>query len=186
MIPAADQSSSDLSSPGQTSSDRPDPFPLDLTLACSRFSRLAARRADVGVSSVTWRVVAALGQRGELRVGEIAALEQVTRPTATTVVQRLEDEGLVVRRADPADSRSSLVRLTDRGRDRLATWRAELGTQVGTLLADITAQDRAVLHRAVELLGAIVAAEDLPIGDLESADARPGATRSRRDPDRSS
>ncbi|MGP9695361.1 MarR family winged helix-turn-helix transcriptional regulator [Brachybacterium sp. AOP25-B2-12] len=151
----------------------PDPFPLDLTLACSRFSRLAARRADVGVSSVTWRVVAALGQRGELRVGEIAALEQVTRPTATTVVQRLEHEGVVVRRLDPADSRSSLVRLTDHGRERLATWRTKLGTEVGTLLADTSEEDRAVLHRAVELLGAIVAAEDLPMRGRDDPDQRP-------------
>lgn len=139
-------------------------LPIDLTLTCSRFARLAARRADVGVSSVTWRVVATIGLRGELRVGEIAALEQVTRPTATTVVQRLEDEGLVSRRADPTDSRSSLVSLTDMGREHLATWRGQLGAEVETLLSDVSAEDRAVLSRAVDLLGGILTTVDAAAG----------------------
>lgn len=128
----------------------------DLPLACSRFARLAARRADVGVSSVTWRVTAALGRRGELRISDIAALEQVSRPTATTVVHRLEEEGLVVRRADPSDSRSSLVRLTDAGHERLHHWRGRLGDEVEDMLADVPETDREALARAVGIIATLL------------------------------
>ncbi|GAB2542685.1 MarR family winged helix-turn-helix transcriptional regulator [Brachybacterium huguangmaarense] len=144
-------------------------FPIALTLTCSRFSRLAVRLADVGVSSVTWRVVATLEQRGELRISDIAALEQVTRPTATTVVQRLEDEGVVARRSDPADARSSLVRLTDLGRDRLAAWRARVGDQVETLLGDLAPEDRGTLERAVGILGTVLDRADTTIAPATRA-----------------
>jgi len=149
-----------------------DQLPLELTLACSRFARLAIRGADVGVSSVTWRIAAALDQRGELRVSEIATLEQVTRPSATTAVQRLEEAGLVERRTDPSDSRSSLVRLTERGSDQLREWRRRLSATVEGLLADLDDDDRGALRRTAEILYGILATADiaggtepLPFGD---------------------
>ncbi len=150
-----------------------DQLPLELTLACSRFARLAIRGADVGVSSVTWRIAAALDQRGELRISEIATLEQVTRPSATTAVQRLEEAGLVERRTDPSDSRSSLVRLTERGADQLREWRRRLSATVEVLLADLDDDDRGALRRTAEILYGILATADiaggtepLPFGDL--------------------
>lgn len=155
-----------------------DQLPLELTLACSRFARLAIRGADVGVSSVTWRIAAALDQRGELRVSEIATLEQVTRPSATTAVQRLEEAGLVERRTDPSDSRSSLVRLTERGSDQLREWRRRLSATVEGLLADLDDDDRGALRRTAEILYGILATADiaggtepLPFGDHALGDA---------------
>lgn len=133
----------------------PDPA-LALVLACSRFARLSTRRADVGVSSVTWRITATLAQRGEMRLSEIAVHEQVSRPTATAAVQRLEAEGIVTRRPDPADARSALVALTPLGHERLTAWRARLAATVAELLADVPAEDRAALERAGEVLGRII------------------------------
>lgn len=138
----------------------PGSLPLDLTLACSRFARLAARRADVGVSSVTWRVAAAIDQHGELSISAIAALENVTRPTTTTVVQRLEELGLVRRRTDPSDSRSSLVSLTELGSERLTAWRTQVGDEVEGLLAGLDAAERATLADAVDLLDRLLAEAD--------------------------
>ena len=134
----------------------PDSSALALTVACSRFTRRAVRGADVGVSSVTWRIISSLDRFGQMRLSEIAAFEQVSRPTATAAIQRLEEEGLVTRRPDPDDSRSSLVFLTDQGRTRLDAWRSRLAEVVEDLLVDLDADERATLARAADILGRVV------------------------------
>ncbi|APX33659.1 transcriptional regulator [Brachybacterium sp. P6-10-X1] len=135
-------------------------LPQHLALVCSQFSRLAARRSDVGVGTVSWRVVATIERHGPLRLSEIADRERVSRPTATTVIKRLEEEGLVQRATDPTDSRSSLVRTTEQGAAQLATWRAQLAVGVGGLLDPLPAEDRATLDRAAEILAHLVDAHD--------------------------
>lgn len=67
------------------------------------------------------------------RVGALAAALDVRQPTISDAVAALERKGLLERRRDTADARSSTLRLTARGRavgDRLGAWderaRAEL------------------------------------------------------------
>ncbi|WP_434176562.1 MarR family winged helix-turn-helix transcriptional regulator [Brachybacterium conglomeratum] len=135
-------------------------LPQHLALVCSQFARLAARRSEVGVGSVSWRVVATIERFGPLRLSEIAERERVSRPTATTVIKRLEEEGLVRREADPTDSRSWLVSTTEAGSAQLAAWRGQLATGVGTLLEPLPEEDLATLARASELLARILESHD--------------------------
>jgi DNA-binding MarR family transcriptional regulator len=138
-----------------------DDFPQDLTLVCSRFARLAARRADVGgVSSVSWRVVGTIQRYGPLRISEIADRERVTRPTATTVVKRLESEGLLCRSTDPDDSRSVLVDLTPAGSAQLDDWRASMQRGVGPILEDLDPAELRTLAQATEILARVVETHD--------------------------
>lgn len=135
-------------------------LPQHLALVCSQFARLAARRSEVGVGSVSWRVVATIERLGPLRLSEIAERERVSRPTATTVIKRLEEEGLVRREADPTDSRSSLVSTTEAGSTQLAAWRGQLATGVGALLEPLPEEDLATLARASELLARVLESHD--------------------------
>lgn len=138
----------------------PGELPQHLALVCSQFSRLAARRSEVGVGTVSWRVVATIDRHGPLRLSEIADRERVSRPTATTVIKRLEEEGLVRREPDPADSRSWLVSTTQQGIGQLAAWRDQLAEGVGALLDPLPAEDLAALERAAEILAGLVDAHD--------------------------
>ena len=135
-------------------------LPQHLALVCSQFSRLAARRSDVGVGSVSWRVVATIERSGPLRLSEIAERERVSRPTATAVIKRLEEEGLVQRAPDPTDSRSSLVSTTESGSAQLRAWRAQLAEGVGGLLEALPAEDLATLDRAAQILTRLVDEHD--------------------------
>lgn len=135
-------------------------LPQHLALVCSQFARLAARRSDVGVGTVSWRVVATIERLGPLRLSEIAERERVSRPTATTVIKRLEAEGLVRREADPTDSRSSLVSTTEAGSAQLAAWRGQLATGVGTLLEPLATEDLATLARASDILAGLLESHD--------------------------
>ena len=143
-----------------TTSPASGDLPQHLALVCSQFSRLAARRSEVGVGAVSWRVVSTIERHGPLRLSEIADRERVSRPTATTVIKRLEEEGLVQREGDPTDSRSSLVTTTKQGSAQLAAWRRQLAVGVGGLLAPLPAEDLATLDRAAEILAGLVDTHD--------------------------
>ena len=135
-------------------------LPQHLALVCSQFSRLAARRSEVGVGAVSWRVVATIERHGALRLSEIAERERVSRPTATAVIKRLEEEGLVRRDVDPSDSRSWLVSTTETGSAQLAAWRAQLAEGVGSLLQTLPSEDLETLSRASEILGGLLESHD--------------------------
>lgn len=81
---------------------------------------LAGDLAGLGLSSSEINVMAVLADGRARSVGELAA-ETATRPTTlTSVLDRLDRRGLVVRELDPGDRRSFTVRLTDAGREAAA------------------------------------------------------------------
>ncbi|MDQ1375589.1 MAG: hypothetical protein QOJ09_2927 [Actinomycetota bacterium] len=54
-----------------------------------------------------------------LRMSDLAEQSLVSRPRLTVRIQRLEERGLVQRHKCPTDARSTMVTLTDHGRDTL-------------------------------------------------------------------
>lgn len=70
-----------------------------------------------GLTPLQGQVLAMLmGERGGVRPSVLAARLGVTAPTISESVAALTGKGLVERRADPGDGRSSLVALTSKGR----------------------------------------------------------------------
>lgn len=56
-----------------------------------------------------------LWRSGPRRATTLATIEGVTAPTMTALITSLERDGLVERRADPADGRASVVAITESG-----------------------------------------------------------------------
>ena len=67
------------------------------------------------VTAAQGRVFARIGEHGT-RIGELAEQAQVTKQTATALVDSLERAGYVRRVADPRDARARLVVVAERGR----------------------------------------------------------------------
>ncbi|WP_228266189.1 MarR family winged helix-turn-helix transcriptional regulator [Microlunatus elymi] len=101
------------------------PEPGELMLACARLTRSASRLNRRADPSAVWRAMATLAEAGPLRVSEFAELDHCSQPTATTMIKRLEADGLAQRIADPDDGRAWLVSLTEAGRRRLDQLRAQ-------------------------------------------------------------
>lgn len=74
-----------------------------------------------GMSLPQLRVLTAVRDRGPLRVTELAAALQVTQPTMTAQVHRLESQGWLARAADDSDGRAVRLSLTSAGRSLLAS-----------------------------------------------------------------
>lgn len=70
------------------------------------------------------RITARLAPNGT-RISDLARQAQVTKQTATTLIDRLEQGGYVERIVDPTDARARLVRIGLRGREILPIARAE-------------------------------------------------------------
>ena len=82
-----------------------------------------------------------------LRMGELARRALLSKQTMTELVRRLEREGLVERRPDPADGRASLIFLTARSREFLPTAAAILD-DLDRLVREDLGDERATELRA--------------------------------------
>lgn len=119
--------------------------------------RITAAMRAAGYTDATLaqgRVFARIGENGT-RLGDLAEMAQVTKQTASFLVDRLAQAGYVERVPDPSDGRARLVRISARGREVQAVaareeqaiyreWEQHLGDDDMERLTDI-------LHRLREV-----------------------------------
>lgn len=82
-------------------------------LARNRFERTLPSGLTLSQFSVLNHFVRLGGERSP---ASLASAFQVTRPTMTNTLQRLESAGLVAIRSDPGDGRAKIVTITEAGR----------------------------------------------------------------------
>lgn len=128
------------------------PLALELARAAARLTRAASRIPGVTYSSIAWRVLADLERDGAARVTELAIAQRVTQPSMTTLVQRLEGEGWIVRSPDASDGRATLVGISEAGVRALAGYREGAAALIVPALSRLDGPDRAALARAAELM----------------------------------
>jgi DNA-binding MarR family transcriptional regulator len=86
-----------------------------------------------------------LGRQGPLRLTALALREGISQPSMTQLIQRLERQGLVSRRADPGDRRAALVSITDAGRKRIDERRRIRRARLAALLETLSIEERQAL-----------------------------------------
>ena len=96
---------------------------------------------------------------GQLRMSELAARLGVTSYTATGLVDRLVELGLLERREDPADRRQVVVTATASAEASMEHLRELNSHRLRELLARIEPGDLSVVRRAIVILDDAVAAE---------------------------
>jgi DNA-binding MarR family transcriptional regulator len=123
-----------------------------LRLAITRTARRLRQEAGTDLSPSQTAALATIDSNGPLTPSELASLERVQRPTATRIVARLEEEGLVERAADPADGRSFIVSPTAQGRVLLRKLRTRKNAYLARRLRGLGAEEVAALARAADIL----------------------------------
>ncbi len=96
--------------------------------------------------------LATIERHGPLTPSELAELERIKRPTATRVLNRLEEEGLIDRAADPSDGRSAVICVTKSGSTLLKKLRSRKNAYLARRLRELPDDDVAALERAAEVL----------------------------------
>jgi 3-hydroxy-9,10-secoandrosta-1,3,5(10)-triene-9,17-dione monooxygenase reductase component len=99
-----------------------------------------------------WRVLACLTEVDGLGVGQLAAMALMKQPSMTKVLDRMEAEGLVRRKATVEDRRRVLIHLTAKGRARVKPVLAAALVHQRECLAPFDEAERALIMRALHLL----------------------------------
>ncbi|MEM8923122.1 MAG: MarR family transcriptional regulator [Actinomycetota bacterium] len=129
-----------------------------LRMALARLARQQRRIDPDGLTPSQQSALGTIDHRGPVSLGHLAKLEAVTPPTITRIVAKLEDQGLVQRTVDPDDRRIARVSITDIGRDQMVETRQRRNQWLATKLAEVTAEDAAAIHGAVDALERLVTA----------------------------
>lgn len=89
------------------------PLAMLVTLADQLRLRFEEAAASVGLTAAQAEIITKI--EGETRMGDLAQQKVCDPSSVTTMVRRLERDGVVVRTVDPHDARARLVRLTPNG-----------------------------------------------------------------------
>jgi DNA-binding MarR family transcriptional regulator len=123
-----------------------------LRLVVARTARRLRQEAGADLSPSLTSALASIDRHGPLTPSELAAHERVRRPTATRLLSRLTELGLVERAADPADRRSALISTSAAGRALLRRLRTRKNQYLAQRLAALEADELATLDRAAAIL----------------------------------
>ena len=113
----------------------------------------------VQISRTGLRFLSLVDDTGPASATTMAAVLDVSQPTASRVLQKLEDDGLVVRRGSTSDGRVSHYLSTAKGRRALQRVHRYHVEQLASVLDDVDEQRRADIAAAVtELVDRLTAA----------------------------
>src|ERR1700760_4742523 len=118
----------------------------------TRLARRMRQAASGDLSPTQSAALATIDCHGPLTPSELASRERIQRPTATRVLARLEEAGLIARTADPTDRRSSLMSATDAGVATLAELRERKDAFLAQRLDGLSPEDLATLDAAAGIL----------------------------------
>jgi DNA-binding MarR family transcriptional regulator len=148
--------------------ERRDATPLGLANALrptiARLARRLRQQDHTGLGPTMTATLASIAKHGGPTHGELAAIEQVSPPTITAVVDKLEKLGLVTREADSADRRVTRVRATANGIDQLDEVRNRRTSWLAFRLTALTEDERRRLADAADVLAKLVDAADVAEG----------------------
>ena len=123
-----------------------------LRLVITRTARRLRQQGGTDLGPSQLSALASVERHGPLTPSELARIERIQRPTATRIVARLEEVGLVERVPDPRDARSFTVRATAEGRALMKKLRTRKNAYLARRLRELDEADLATLDRAAEIL----------------------------------
>jgi DNA-binding MarR family transcriptional regulator len=124
--------------------------------AVVRTHRRLRQEAGADLSPTLLAALGTISRHGPLTPSELAERERIQRPTATRLLGRLAEPGYVARTPDPHDGRSALVAVTPAGQALLEDLRHRKDAYLARRLRTLSAEDRATLRRASDILERLV------------------------------
>ena len=99
-----------------------------------------------------------MGFRNGTNVSSVADYLKISRPSATMTIKKLEKNGLVERKVDPANHRNTIVKVTRKGRI-YARYQQNYSEEMATALSeDLTPEERDALYEGLCKLNQFFAA----------------------------
>lgn len=123
-----------------------------LRTTLGRFVRSVRAQADTPTTSQS-ETLLLLEQNGPLSIADMATRRHVKHQSMRLVGGQLEADGLVSRMPNPADRRSQLLSITEKGQDSLSRSREARTSKIAALIQDrLTDEERRVLDEAIRII----------------------------------
>ena len=130
-------------------------------LAARLFAREVDRKVrELGVSAGYLPVLFALADGKALTQTALAQVAAIEQPTMAATLTRMERDGLVQRRPDPNDGRSSLVLLTPTAQKKVRAVEAAVSKVNDRALSGLTEKERVAFMTALQAI----------VGSLQAGD----------------
>jgi DNA-binding MarR family transcriptional regulator len=127
-----------------------------LRFAVMRLSRRLRQHAPEDVTPSQLSALSVIVRDGRLTLRQLAEAERVQPPTITRIVDLLEQKGLATRVPSEEDRRVAYVDVTPAGRTLVESIRRRRDAYLAQRLRTFSADERALLARASELLERLI------------------------------
>ena len=136
-----------------------------LRLAVARLQRIVRQQAMGGLNLAEGSCLAVIDRHGPLSLSDVASRENLSAPSITKIVTRLESQGLIERLADRADRRVSLVAVSRKGSALLERIRSSRTAYLDRRLHELSEDDLALLLAALPVIESLATEhiEDQPL-----------------------
>ena len=112
----------------------------------------SAQQAEFGMPLSHVQVLVMLDHRGSLSITEISNSFGIAKPNITPLVDRLIEEGLVMRERNSADRRVVNVVICEKGRERLADIYRDLCDNLFDWTRTLSQEDMTAFNEALETI----------------------------------
>ena len=107
---------------------------------------------SLGLSIPQFSVLMQLHHKGAFGMSEVSERLEVTPAAASQLVDKLVQNGYIVREEDPNDRRARLLNLTDKGRDVIRQGVEERYRWMDQLAERLTDEERAQISDALDIM----------------------------------
>lgn len=122
------------------------------TLRAHPSRKMVAHHTTFAQMKVLWL----LGAKGPFTMGEVARMLSVTRPTATSIVDKLVARGLIRRERDEDDRRVVKLKLLPKGTRILSTKRKHFAGRIASILQALSETERSRFVSALKVVNGAV------------------------------
>jgi DNA-binding MarR family transcriptional regulator len=126
-----------------------------LRLSVTRLARTLRRESATDVSPTLMAALATVETHGPMTPGDLAAHEQIRKPTVTRILGSLVERGLVERTPDPLDGRVAWIQATPAGRKLLSRVRRRHAEYLARKIKRLPPEELQTLERAALILDRI-------------------------------
>ncbi|MBP2656515.1 MAG: ywoH [Firmicutes bacterium] len=105
----------------------------------------------LGIYNGQWSVILALKELGSSPQSKLGQYLSIEAPTLTTMIQRLEEMGLVTRELS-SDQRVKIVSLTEEAKRKFDLWNNKILEHRQELFKDFSNNDMIELHKIIDKL----------------------------------
>jgi DNA-binding MarR family transcriptional regulator len=119
------------------------------------YRRFRSERPEGSLGDAALAVLTRLQKHGPQTLTELSAYDRVSPASMSQTVNRLTSAGYAIRTRDPGDGRKVIFSATEEGSELASAARAQRNAWLDEQLRALSAEDRAVIARAADLLSRI-------------------------------